>query len=67
MGRVKVCITPGDGVPGLARVLLTGVRFGRISLDQPGDPARSLTPDDGNFWRLVQDRPERAPRPHVGQ
>jgi len=38
-----------------------------VSGAAPGDPARSLEPDPGNFWRLVQERPETEPRPQVGQ
>jgi len=48
-----------DVLHDMAEVIVSGAA--------PGDPARSLEPDPGNFWRLVQERPETEPRPQVGQ
>jgi len=48
-----------DVLHDMAEVIVAGA--------DPDDPARSLEPDAGNFWRLVQERPQRELGPEVGQ
>lgn len=47
-GRITVYINPGDGALGLAQVLLAGVRFGQISVDQLGEAERAIFATVGN-------------------
>ncbi|WP_104018800.1 alpha/beta hydrolase [Roseovarius nitratireducens] len=48
-----------DVLHDMAEVIVSGAA--------PDDPARNLAPDEGNFWRLVQERPDRELGPEAGR